>query len=247
MRPKSETFHSTLSECQKVCRMSHLYRPHPCEVGGGQNPTKGRRPGVMILQAVRLYFPKKARMCEDMLSIVHASGPLAASPHARPAAAGHAAVLLRRRQSPLLAARCGAAPVQSTWAAKTGSLRAVLVSTCSAPQRAPVCSWCPTGAACAPARCPGGLARPAACLPALPTDIWWSCSAVSGAVTGGAGWHHCRGRVAGGGRAVQEIEADPVYLSYDGPCLRVRHFFHVTLSTASIRAHPCWPHLSCDV
>ena len=48
---------------------------------------------------------------------------------------------------------------------------------------------------------------------------------MSGAVARGSGWHRFRVRVHDVRRLVRPSDhADPVYVSYNGPCLRIRRF-----------------------
>ena len=85
----------------------------------------------------------------------------------------------------------------------------------------------PTCASCTPERSPWPLPRPPASFGCTSSGLVWSEPVLSGAVRAGAWTAHKRVRVCDVGRLVRPSEADPVYLSYNRPCLRINRSRHL--------------------
>ena len=158
-------------------------------------------------------------------------GVLDATPHARRARAAPSEGLLRHWIFRGLGLRLEAARPRPTKAAAATAFAAVELLGSIERLRLPTASWCtvfaPTRAAC----CPDVVTACLECLPAMLGVFVRSGTRLGGAFVGCAVCVHNRVAVAGMRRNLVPSEADPVYLSYNRPCLLVfrfpRHMMHI--------------------
>ena len=73
--------------------------------------------------------------------------------------------------------------------------------------------------------------------------LWWVRAVVESAAGRGFETAHKRVRVRDVGRLVRPSEADPVYLSYERPCLRINRSRHLKWRILETVSPPCWTHL----
>ena len=122
-------------------------------------------------------------------------------------------------------------------------LRADLLEAPEAAPRPLLSSEVTTFATSAAARSPVVLARPPACSCASLGHGLGCHAAMSGAAARGTGWHQSRVPVHDAGRLVRPIEADPIFLSYNEPCLRMSGPGGIQLPTRLQPPPHCWAHL----
>ena len=151
---------------------------------------------------------------------------------------------LRRRRAHHLRPRRVAATVRPTRARAAGQLRGDLAKALEAAPSPLLSSEVTTIATNAAAHSPVVLARPPACSCASLGHVLRCHAAMSGAAARGTGWHQSRVPVHDVGRLVRPIEADPIFLSCNEPCLRMSGPGGIKLPTRLRPPPHCWTHLS---